>query len=103
MASSSTTSTLSQCERLPDEVLLRVLEHGMIESYPGWKNGLRAVRGVSRRWRAVHDAACTCSRLHVHVENVQSSYLDRWRRVRPAASRRECLAVVAMPTQCASR
>ena len=59
MASSSSTSMLSPCERLPDEVLLRVLEHVMMDESPGWKNGLRAVRGVSRRWRAVHDAACT--------------------------------------------
>ena len=57
MASSSTTDTLSQCGRLPDELLLRVLKRVM-----GWsavKIWRGAVRGVSRRWRALHDGACT--------------------------------------------
>jgi len=60
MASSSSTSTLSQCERLPDELLLRVLGHVMLE-YEGkwWRDD---VLGVSRRWRALHDGACdTCA------------------------------------------
>jgi len=55
MASSST-GTLSRWERLPDELLLRVLEHVML----GWRgpnSWCGAVR-VSRRWRAIHDAAC---------------------------------------------
>jgi len=63
MASSST-GTLSPWERLPDELLLRVLEHVMLRS-----RGVRvnqwcgAVRGVSRQWRALHDAACTWLRV----------------------------------------
>ena len=57
MASSSSTSALSPCERLPDDLLLRVLEHVML----GWR-GLMwrgPVRGVNRKWRALHDGACT--------------------------------------------
>ena len=56
MASSST-GTLSQWERLPDELLLRVLEHAM-PRWRGSKSWCGALRGVSRQWRAVHDAAC---------------------------------------------
>jgi hypothetical protein len=47
---------------LPDELLLRVLEHVML----GWDRGKQwrgAVRRVSRTWRALHDGACT--RLHL--------------------------------------
>ena len=57
MASSSSTDTLSQCERLPDELLLRVPEHVMVVR--GQKRWRGAVRGLSRRWRALHDGACT--------------------------------------------
>ena len=56
MASSSSTSALSPCERLPDDLLLRVLKHVML----GWR-GLMwrgPVRGVNRKWRALHDGAC---------------------------------------------
>ena len=47
MASSSSESTLSPCERLPDDLLLRVLGYGMLgprgpESWSG------ALRGVNR-------------------------------------------------------
>jgi Leucine-rich repeat (LRR) protein len=42
---------------LPDELLLRVLEHVMLRSDgKRWRGG---VRGVSRTWRALHDGACT--------------------------------------------
>jgi hypothetical protein len=54
----SYTSRLSPCERLPDDLLLRVLEHVMLR-LDGLKSWSGAVRGVNRRWRAVHDAACT--------------------------------------------
>jgi len=43
MASSSSTGTLSQCERLPDELLLRVLEFVM----PG-RDGRKRWRGAVR-------------------------------------------------------
>ena len=55
MASSST-YTLSPCERLPDDLLMRVLEHVM--RWGVSKEWCGAVRGVSRRWRALHDSAC---------------------------------------------
>jgi hypothetical protein len=42
---------------LPDELLLRVLEHVMLRR--GVKKWRGAVRGVSRTWRALHDGACT--------------------------------------------
>jgi hypothetical protein len=42
---------------LPDELLLRVLEHVMLRH--GEKQWRGAVRGVSRTWRALHDGACT--------------------------------------------
>jgi hypothetical protein len=47
---------------LPDELLLRVLEHVMLrwDGKKGWRDG---VRGVSRTWRALHDGACTWLRL----------------------------------------
>jgi hypothetical protein len=57
MASSST-STLSPWERLPDEILLQVLGHVMLRGFEGLKRGCGALRGVSRQWRAVHDAGC---------------------------------------------
>jgi hypothetical protein len=43
---------------LPDELLLRVLEHVMLgrRGEKQWRGG---VRGVSRTWRALHDGACT--------------------------------------------
>ena len=56
MASSSTYK-LSPCERLPDDLLMRVLEHVM--RWGVSKEWCGAVRGVSRQWRAVHDGACT--------------------------------------------
>jgi hypothetical protein len=43
---------------LPDELLLRVLEHVMLGWY-GEKQWRGGVRGVSRTWRALHDGACT--------------------------------------------
>jgi hypothetical protein len=46
---------------LPDELLLRVLEHLM--RWDGEKQWRGGVRGVSRTWRALHDGACT--RLHL--------------------------------------
>jgi hypothetical protein len=46
---------------LPDELLLRVLEHVMLCS--GEKRWRGAVRRVSRTWRALHDGACTRLRL----------------------------------------
>ena len=51
-------------EELPEELLLRVLGHVMQENGFMHENGdgrnrwCRAVRGVSRRWRAVHDGVC---------------------------------------------
>jgi len=57
MASSST-SPLSPCERLPDDLLLRVLKHVML-GRDGRKSWSGDVRGFNRRWRAIHDAACT--------------------------------------------
>ena len=56
MASSST-STLSPCERLPDELLRRVLKHVM-RRWNALDSRRGAVRGVGRRWHAVHDGAC---------------------------------------------
>jgi len=61
MASSST-GTLSPCEQLLDELLLRVLDH-VIPWLQGRKIWCGAVRGVSRQWRALHDAACTWLRV----------------------------------------
>jgi hypothetical protein len=47
---------------LPDELLLRVLEHVMLgRDGKEWRGG---VRGVSRTWRALHDSACTRLKLH---------------------------------------
>jgi Leucine-rich repeat (LRR) protein len=43
---------------LPDELLLRVLEHVMLR-WDGEKWWCGGVRGVSRTWRALHDGACT--------------------------------------------
>ena len=43
---------------LPDELLLRVLEHVMLR-WDGRKEWRGGVRGVSRTWRALHDGACT--------------------------------------------
>jgi hypothetical protein len=43
---------------LPDELLLRVLEHVMLR-WDGKKDWRGAVRRVSRTWRALHDGACT--------------------------------------------
>jgi Leucine-rich repeat (LRR) protein len=42
---------------LPDELLLRVLEHVMLWGGEKWWRG--GVRRVSRTWRALHDGACT--------------------------------------------
>jgi F-box/leucine-rich repeat protein 14 len=58
MASCSTSALSDEVmwEELPEELLRRVLEHVMLRR---WKRRwCGAVRGVSRRWRAVHDAAC---------------------------------------------
>ena len=46
---------------LPDELLRRALELVMLRD--GEKQWSGAVRGVSRRWRALHDGACTRLRL----------------------------------------
>jgi len=54
-------TTLSPCERLPDEVLLPLLELVMLRF--GQKRWCGSLRGVSRQWRAVHDG--TCESLHV--------------------------------------
>ena len=54
----SSTGALSPCERLPDDLLLRVLEHAML-SRDGLKCWRGVLRGSTRRWRAVHDGACT--------------------------------------------
>ena len=62
MASSST-GTLSPWERLPDELLLRVLEHVMMDPEDGELEWCGPVRGVSPRWRAIHDATCTWLRV----------------------------------------
>jgi hypothetical protein len=58
MASSSTSELSDEViwEELPDELLLQVLEHVMLRQ--GERKWRGAVRGVSRRWRAVHDTAC---------------------------------------------
>ena len=42
---------------LPDELLRRALELVMLRG--GEKRWRGAVRWVSRRWRALHDGACT--------------------------------------------
>jgi Leucine-rich repeat (LRR) protein len=47
---------------LPDELLLRVLEHVML-AWDGEKEWRGGVRGVSRTWRALHDGACTSLRM----------------------------------------
>jgi hypothetical protein len=62
MASSSTSALSDDVmwEKLPDELLLRVLEHVMLRR--GVKEWRAAVRGVRRQWRAVHDGACTSLR-----------------------------------------
>ena len=59
MASSST-GTLSDevlWEKLPEELLTRVLGHVMLDRGFG-KCWCSAVRGVSRQWLAVHDGVC---------------------------------------------
>ena len=61
MASAST-SMLSPWERLPDEILMQVLGHVMLR-WDGRKSWCGALRGVSRQWRAVHDAGCQWLRL----------------------------------------
>ena len=57
MASCSSTSTLSPCKRLPDDLLLRVLGHVMLgRGEPkSWRG---AARGVHRKWGALHDGVC---------------------------------------------
>ena len=51
---------LSPCEELPDDLLRRVLEVVMLRSdgqrQRCWWSG--TVRGLSRRWRAIHDGVC---------------------------------------------
>jgi hypothetical protein len=64
MASSSTSALSAEVlwAELPEELLVRVLEHVMLwHERKRWRG---AVRGVSRRWRAVHDAACQWLRVH---------------------------------------
>jgi hypothetical protein len=64
MASSSTSALSAEVtwEELPEKLLLRVLEHVMLwHERKRWRG---AVRGVSRRWRAVHDGACQYLRVH---------------------------------------
>jgi hypothetical protein len=58
MASSSMSALAdeAQWERLPDELLLRVLERGMRQN--GKKRWCGHLREVCRRWRAMHDASC---------------------------------------------
>jgi hypothetical protein len=53
---------------LPDELLLRVLEHVML-GRDGAKQWLGGVRGVSRTWRALHDGACTSLRMRNGVSD----------------------------------
>ena len=60
MASSSSTSALPdevEWGRLPDELLLRVLERVMRKDGQK-KRWCGNLRGVSRRWRALHDGTC---------------------------------------------
>jgi hypothetical protein len=59
-------STTGGSATLPDELLLRVLEHVMV-GWRGEKDWCGGVRGVSRTWRALHDGACTFLRLHSGV------------------------------------
>jgi hypothetical protein len=63
MASSSTSALSEEVlwEELPEELLLRVLGQAMLEY--GEKRWSAAVRGVSRRWRALHDGACQSLRV----------------------------------------
>ena len=68
MASSSSTSTLSPCERLPDDLLLRVLGHVMLRRW-GPESWSGAARGLNRKWRALHDGACTRLRVRSGVTN----------------------------------
>jgi len=71
MASSSTSALSDEVtwEGLPEELLRRVLERAMVGSYSlkSWYSWRGAVRRVSRRWRAVHDTACTYLRLRTGV------------------------------------
>ena len=50
-------SMTDESATLPDELLRRALELVMLRD--GEKQWSGAVRGVSRRWRALHDGACT--------------------------------------------
>jgi len=94
---------------LPDELLLRVLEHAMV--------GRRA--GVSRRWRALHDGACTrlhlrngmtddgmhalCARLPAHTRlglvEVTSLTTDRYMKATDSLSGRDTLTKPATQQQ----
>ena len=58
----ATEDSMSPCERLPNELLLRVLGRVMLrwDEHTRWSGTLRR---VSPQWRAVHDGACT--RLHM--------------------------------------
>jgi hypothetical protein len=50
----------AQWGQLPKELLLKVLDHLAV----GWEpRSSNAVRGVCRRWRAVHDASCKTVRI----------------------------------------
>ena len=59
MASSSTSALSDEVmwEELPEELLRQVLGHVML-AWRGVKEWRGSLRGVSRRWRAVHDGAC---------------------------------------------
>ena len=59
MASSE--GMLSPCERLPKDLLRRVLQRVM--RWGKQKNWCHALRGVNRKWRALHDVTCTKLRL----------------------------------------
>jgi len=58
-------ATLAQWERLPDDLLLRVLRHVLL-GWDGRRSWCSDVRGGSRQWRDVHDVAC--SRLSIRRE-----------------------------------
>ena len=64
MASSSTSALSVEVmwEELPEKLLRQVLEHVMVRyGEMGWygeKGWCSPLRGVSRRWRAVHDGVC---------------------------------------------
>jgi len=64
MASSSAGALSNEVmwEELPEELLLQVMGHVML--WYGEKRWRGGVRGVSRRWRALHDGACQSLCVH---------------------------------------